>query len=425
MPHFMTLIDANNFYVSCEQTVDPSLIKRPVIILSNNDGCVIARSPEARGLGIHMGSPYFKIKSRVIQLGVVIKSSNYELYGDISQRLMTLLGKYCEELEIYSIDEAFASINRPENHDILSWAKKLRALIYKCIGIPIAIGLGSNKVQAKLANYLAKNTPSSAGVFNLPKGQEQDNWLEKIEIEDVWGIGRKTSRWCRLRGVNTALQLKYMPSNELRMQYGVTAIRIQRELQGDICLPLTTKTTQRKSICVSRSFSRPIDKIEELRQAICTYIVLASQKLRDEKLETSSISIFANNNPYSKIYRSQTATKELGIASNDTFDLIKEALALTGEIFNPSYRLTKAGVIMNRLTSIDCIQYNLIISQDKKKTAKRKQLLKTIDKLNRIYGKGTIIWASCGIKPKWEMSRKNLSNMATTRITDIPTVKAG
>ena len=221
MPSATALIDGNNFYASCEQSLDPALIGRPVVVLSNNDGCIVARSAEARALGIAMGTPYFKARTELARQNVVVRSSNYALYADMSQRMMSLLETHCEELEIYSIDEAFARLSRPRSGDLQHWARRLRARVRQDLGLPIAIGVGASKGQAKLANRLAKQVPAHAGVFDLGRCDDADNWLETVAIEDVWGIGRKLARWCRLRGITNARQLRDMPSGELRAKCGV------------------------------------------------------------------------------------------------------------------------------------------------------------------------------------------------------------
>ena len=238
MAQATALIDGNNFYASCEQSLDPALIGRPVVVLSNNDGCIVARSAEARALGIAMGTPYFKARRELEQKNVVVRSSNYALYADMSQRMMSLLEAHCEELEIYSIDEAFGRISRPAGGELQSWARQLRATVKRDLGLPIAIGLGSSKSQAKLANRLAKRIPAHAGVFDLGQCNDPDGWLETIAVEDVWGIGRKLAHWCRLRGIHNARLLRDMPSGALRAKCGVIGLRLQQDLKGYACLPM-------------------------------------------------------------------------------------------------------------------------------------------------------------------------------------------
>ena len=224
MADVLALIDANNFYASCEQAFDPALIGRPVVVLSNNDGCVVSRSSEARQLGIGMGKPYFQIAGQLAQHGVVVRSSNYALYGDMSQRLMSSLEPFVAELEVYSIDEAFARLPRPRHGDLSAWAAELRSRIRHNLGLPIAIGLASSKVLAKLANRIAKGDRRHAGVFDLGREANPDPWLELTPVEEIWGVGRQLGRWCRLRGIANARQLRDMASGELRAKAGVAAV---------------------------------------------------------------------------------------------------------------------------------------------------------------------------------------------------------
>ncbi len=416
----IALIDGNNFYASCEQSLDPSLAGRPLVILSNNDGCIVARSAEARKLRIRMGQPYFKIRHELERLGVIVRSSNYALYGDMSQRLMNLLESNCEQLEIYSIDEAFASLTHPLDYDPGPWARQLRALVHQNIGIPISIGIGANKSQAKLANRLAKTVATNAGIFDLLMAKEPDSWLEAIPIESVWGIGRKLAHWCRMKGVTTALQLRDMPSNQLRAKCGIAGVRLQRELRGENCLPLAITLKPKRETCVSRSFSQPITSLGELRQAIATHIVHAAKKLRAQSQRAGAITVFTRTSLSAKPYYNKSATVKLELPSNDTEILLKESLTLTAQIFRNHRPLIKAGVLMQNLQSTSQLQQHCLLRINEEKSRKREQLLKTIDQLNQRYGDGTINWAVCGISQSWEMRREKLSRASTTRITEIP-----
>ncbi len=425
MSQVTALIDGNNFYASCEQSIDPALEGKPLVVLSNNDGCIVARSAEARALGISMGTPYFKVRDKCNQLGVEVRSSNYALYGDMSERLMKVLQGSCEELEVYSIDEAFVRISNPYSFKSRVWARQLRAQVRRSLGLTIAIGLGKNKVQAKLANHLAKSMPEHAGVFNLITTHKPDYWLEAIAIEDVWGVGRVFAQWCRLRGIKTARQLRDMPSEELQSTFGVIGVRLQHELRGEICLPFNQTQLPKKETCVSQSFRRPITNLKELRQAIATYIVRASEKLRHQKQYTSSITIFTRTNPFLSPFYSQAASTSLDQPSNNTAKLLAASLPLTEEIFQPHYPLVKAGVIMKHLQSTSYLQQNLLINYEAKKIEQRNEkLMETIDKLNHRYGHGTISWAICGLTPNWTMRRDLLSQASTTRLDYVPTVEA-
>ncbi|ABX08638.1 Y-family DNA polymerase [Prochlorococcus marinus] len=419
----IALIDGNNFYAACEEAIDPKLTGRPLVVLSNNDGCVIARNAKARRLGVLMGAPYFKIRHELNRLDVEVRSSNYALYGDMSHRLMSLLTMHCEDLEIYSIDEAFAKINRPPDQSLHPWARQLRASIYKSLGLPIAIGIGASKSQAKLANYLAKTASHHAGIFDLEKAKSPEACLENIAIENVWGIGRKLARWCRIRGITNAKQFLNMPSNEVRSKFGVTGIRLQNELQGITCLPLSTKPAAKQETCISRSFKRPISTIEELRQAISTYVVKASEKLRMQQQRAGAITVFTRTSAYTPYFYSQAATKRLSVHSNDTSILLANSLDLTKRIFRPHRLLVKAGVIMQDLVDSEHLQLNLLETFNPEKTHQRERLMQTIDNLNKRYGNDTIKWAVCGTNQTWRMHRNHLSPAATTRLTDIPTVK--
>ena len=424
MTQVTALIDANNFYASCEQSLDPALIGRPVVVLSNNDGCIVARSAEARALGIAMGTPYFKAKRHLEQNNVVIRSSNYALYADMSQRLMSLLEGQVEDLEIYSIDEAFARLSRPSDGNLRPWAQQLRTLARRNLGLPIAIGLGASKGQAKLANRLAKVVPAHAGLFDLDLCRDPDRWLETISIEDVWGIGRKLAVWCRMRGVVNARELRDMPSGCLRAKAGVVGVRLQRELQGHACLPLDLQPSAKQETCVSRSFSHPITSREELREAIATYVVRAAEKLRKQHQRTAALTIYTRTSPFIPGFYSRAASTSLDLPSNDTRVLLEAALPLVERIFQPHRPLAKAGVLMQHLQGIDQLQQHLWVPCTEEEQQKRESLMATVDRLNHRYGRGTVQWAACGLDPSWAMRRERLGRAATTRLSDVPVVRA-
>tara|TARA_Y100000746_G_scaffold30802_1_gene23241 strand:+ start:638 stop:1912 length:1275 start_codon:yes stop_codon:yes gene_type:complete len=424
MAQVTALIDANNFYASCEQSLDPALIGRPVVVLSNNDGCIVARSAEARALGIAMGTPYFKAKQTLERCGVVVRSSNYALYADMSQRLMSLLESQVEELEVYSIDEAFARISRPAAVDLRPWGRQLRALVRRNLGLPIAIGLGASKGQAKLANRLAKVEASHAGLFDLGHCSHRDRWLETIAIEDVWGIGRKLAAWCRLRGVRNARELRDMASGPLRAKAGVVGLRLQRELQGHACLPLDLAPSPKQETCVSRSFSRPITSLAELQEAVATYVVRAAEKLRKQQQRAASLSVYTRTSPFAPGFYSRSASTHLDLPSNDTQMLLNAALPLVERIFQPHRQLAKAGVLMEHLQDTEQLQHHLLVPCSAAHLQRRDTLMNTIDGLNRRYGRGTVQWAACGLHSGWSMRRERLGRAATTRLSDVPVVQA-
>ena len=424
MPQATALIDGNNFYASCEQSLDPALIGRPVVVLSNNDGCIVARSAEARALGIAMGTPYFKARRDLERQNVVVRSSNYALYADMSQRMMSLLEAHCEELEVYSIDEAFARLSRPRDGNLQPWARLLRARVRRELGLPIAIGLGASKGQAKLANRLAKQIPGHAGTFDLSCCDDVDRWLETIAIEDVWGIGRKLARWCRLRGISNARLLRDMPSAELRAKCGVVGLRLQRELQGHACLPLEVAPPAKKETCVSRSFSRPITTRGELRQAVATYVARAAEKLRKQHQQTAVLTVYTRTSPFTPGFYSQTASTWLDLPSNDTAVLLEHALPLVDRIFRPNRQLAKAGVLMQHLQGDEILQTHLMVASSAEEQHKRERLMQTMDAINRKYGRGSLVYAAQGLSQPWLMRRKRLGRSSTTRLTEIPIVHA-
>ncbi len=424
MADALALIDANNFYASCEQAFDPALIGRPVVVLSNNDGCVVSRSSEARSLGIGMGKPYFQIAEQLARHGVVVRSSNYALYGDMSQRLMSSLEPFVAELEVYSIDEAFARLPRPRHGELRRWATELRSRIRHNLGIPIAIGLAPSKVLAKLANRIAKGDHRHAGVFDLGLELSHDPWLEQTPVEELWGVGRQLSRWCRLRGISNARQLRDMASGELRAKAGVVGLRLQLELQGVSCLPLEEGPSAKRETCVSRSFSRTISDELELRQAVASYVVRAAEKLRRQRQRSGRLTVFARTSPFSPGFYSQAASAALPLASNDTAVLLRAALPLVALIYKPHKPFAKAGVLLQELQGEEQLQHHLLAPLSDEQQQRRETLLHNIDQLNRRYGSGTVQWAACGIQPSWMMRRGQLSRAATTRLGDLPTAWA-
>ncbi len=417
-------IDGNNFYASCEQMIDPSLKGKGLVVLSNNDGCIIARSSEARAMGIPMGQPYFKLKHKLKRLNINVRSSNYELYGDISNRLMQLLKNNCEELEIYSIDEAFGSMKRPKDRCLCQWAKDLRSLVYQNIGIPISIGIGETKVLSKISNHIAKKIKMNSGIFDIGIIENKDYYLNKITVDKVWGIGKNMSTWLKRRGIINAREFRDMSSNSIKEKYGVIGIRIQSELKGKLCIPIKEIQTDRKEICVSRSFSYPIDSLEELIQAISQYVLIASAKLRRNNQLSSAITIFMTTNIHSNDFFKNKATKTLDIATSDSRIILKKSLELTRKIFKPYKKLIKAGVILHKLQSNQYKQKLLFEERDLKKGYYPERLNNILDNINKKNGRDTINWGTSTIKKEWSPSREKLSNFKTTTIERLPIVFA-
>ncbi len=417
-------IDGNNFFASCEQMIDPSIKEKGLVVLSNNDGCIIARSSEARRMGIPMGQPYFKLKNKLNQLNINVRSSNYELYGDISNRLMQLLRKNCEELEIYSIDEAFGSIKRPKGNCLYQWGKDLRALVYQNIGIPISIGIGETKVLSKISNQLAKKTQNNSGMFDIGIIQNKDPYLNQIKVDNVWGIGKRMSIWLKSKGITNARELRDMSSDQIKGKYGVVGLRIQNELKGKLCIPIKETSSDRKEICVSRSFSYPIDSLEDLSQAIIKYVLIASAKLRKYNQLSSAITVFTNTNTHSKDFFRNEATEKISVPTSNSKIMIEKSLSLTKEIYRPYKKFIKAGVILHKLKSNKYKQNIIYDKQNIHEELYLQRLDNMIDSINSKNGIDTINWGSSMIEKEWIPRRKKLSSIKTTTIKNIPTIYA-
>jgi DNA polymerase V len=432
MAHATVLIDANNFYASCEAALDASVLGLPLVVLSNNDGCVVSRSAEARALGIPMGAPWFQLRPQLERHGVIVRSSNYSLYADMSQRLMASLEEWVEELEIYSIDEAFGRLSRPAGEggaggDLSAWGQALRRRVRRHLGLSVAVGIAPTKVLAKVANRIAKQHPAHRenGVFDLGAVADPDPWLEATAIEEVWGIGRRLSRWCRLRGIATARALRDMPPGELRRRCGVVGLRLQHELAGSCCLPLQSAPAPKRETCVSRSFSTPVDNLPALREAVATYLSRAAEKLRSQQQRAGAVTVFVRSSPFNGTsFYSNAATVSLPLASNDTAVLLAAALPLTEHLFRHHKPLQKAGVLLQDLQPEALLQHHLLLPSPVEQQQRRTALLATVDRLNRRYGSGTVQWAACGLQPHWRMRRSRLSRAATTRLADVPLARA-
>lgn len=429
MARATVLIDANNFYASCEALFDPSLVGRPLVVLSNNDGCIVSRSSEARALGIAMGSPWFQVRAQLERQGVVARSSNYSLYADMSRRLMASLGPWVEQLEVYSIDEAFGVLHRPAapDGDLTPWGVALRRAILQQLGLPVAVGIASTKVLAKAANHLAKRHPDHRheGVCDLGAVADPAVWLEQIAVEDVWGIGRRLGRWCRLRGVGTALALRDMSSAELRRRCGVVGLRLQQELRGYSCLPLLSAPRARQETGVSRSFGEPVTTLSALREAIATHLSRAAEKLRRQGQRAGAITVYVRSSPFDGTrFYSHAARVTLAVPSQDTAVLLAAGLPLAEQLFRPHKPLHKAGVLLQELQPVAVLQHHLFAPLAPGELERREALMAAVDRLNHRYGRGTVRWGACGLQPSWTMRRSHLSGAGTTRLADIPVVRA-
>ncbi len=420
----LALIDCNNFYASCEQLFDPALQGRPVVVLSNNDGCIVARSREARQLGIAMGTPYFQVADRLRDQQVVVRSSNYALYGDMSQRVMALLKQRVPELEVYSIDEAFARLPSLPAHELSSWAAELRVVVRQQLGLPIALGMAPSKVLAKLANRLAKRDPARTGVCNLLLEPRLPDRLAEVAVEDLWGVGRRLARWCRLRGLATALDLAQADPALIRQGWGVVGLRLQQELRGISCLALESEPAAKQETCVSRSFGTAVLDRLSLREAVAAHVVRGAEKLRRQGQRAGRLTVFVRTSPFAAGFYANSISVGLPLATADTAVLLQRALPLVDQLFRHGYAFQKAGVLLGQLQPQEHLQHHLLVPCSPQQLRRRSRLLQAVDGLNQRFGTGTVQWAAVGVEPDWCMRRQHLSAHFTTSKADLPMVSA-
>jgi len=417
----IALVDCNSFYVSCERLFNPSLNKKPVIVLSNNDGCVISRSTEAKSLGIKMGEPYFKVKKIVKENNVKIFSTNFALYGDISRRVMKTLKQFSPQMEIYSIDEAFLNLSSVKNENLLEHGYKIRETILKWTGIPTSIGIATTKTLSKAANYIAKKEKS--GVVDFVNSKQIDEFLSKIKINDVWGVGRQLTKLYIKNGINTAYDLKKMHNGWIKKNTNVFGSRTVMELKGFSCVNLEPLEEKRKNCCVSRSFGKKITKLEELSEAITTYCLNAAEKIRADKQTVKKITVFIRTSPFLKdsSYYANTKDIDLPIRTNDSIELIKQALIALKNIYKKGYKYQKAGVIFSGLKDVDIYNKNLfsVINNEEKRT----KLMIAIDYANAKYGRHALSVAQAGLKIKWNTKKQHSSKINTACSHFLPTVR--
>jgi len=415
----IALIDCNSFYVSCERLFNPKIRKKPVVVLSNNDGCIISRSNEAKALGIRMGEPYFKEKEIIVKNNVQVFSSNYSLYGDISRRVMRTIKRFNSDIEVYSIDEAFLDLSNFSDLEIENVGNEIRSVVLKWTGIPTSIGIAKTKTLSKVANHIAKKKQS--GVVSLIGIENIDPILEKVEINDVWGIGKQLTRFYHKNGIYNAKQLKNKSNTWIKKSSSVLSSRTAMELRGIACIDLETTNTKRKSCVVSRSFGQRVENFQELKEAIASYSLNASEKIRSESLVAKSISVFIRTSPFQNQfgYYSNSKTIDFPIATNNSIEIVKAALNSLEIIFKNGYRYQKAGVMLSNLSeSIN--DKNLFSSERDKKI---NSLMKSIDNTNYRYGRSTLSLASAGIHKRWNTRRQHFSKIDTADFYCLPTIK--
>ena len=416
----IALVDCNSFYVSCERLFNPKIRKKPVVVLSNNDGCIVSRSNEAKVLGIKMGEPYFKAKDIILKNNVHVFSSNYSLYGDLSRRVMRTLKRFNSDIEVYSIDEAFLDLSNFSDDEVEKVAREIRETVLQWTGIPTSIGIAKTKTLSKVANYIAKKKQS--GVTNFIGIENIDPLLEKVDINDVWGVGKQLTKFYHKNGIYNAKQLKNKSNTWIKKSSNVLGSRTAMELRGISCIDIEKTKSKRKSCVVSRSFGERIEKYQELKEAVAGYCLNASEKIRSESLTAKSITVFIRTSPFQDRfgYYSNSKTIDFPIETNDSIEIVKTALTALESIFKNGYRYQKAGVLLSGLSE-STNNKNLFFSE---KDNKISNLMKSIDNTNYRYGRSTLSLASAGVQKRWNMRRQYSSKIDTADFYCLPTIRA-
>ena len=416
----IALIDCNSFYVSCERLFNPKIRRLPVVVLSNNDGCIISRSNEAKALGIKMGEPYFKARNIIIKNNVQVFSSNYSLYGDISRRVMRTLKRFNSKIEVYSIDEAFLDLSNFSDKDVKDVGKEIRNTVLQWTGIPTSIGIAETKTLSKVANHIAKKQKS--GVVSLVNIKDLDPILEKVEVRDIWGVGKQLSKFYIKNGIYNAKQLKNASNTWIKKTKNVLSSRTAMELRGVPCIEIETKQAKRKSCCVSRSFGKKVEKLRELKESVTSYCLNAAEKIRSESLVSKSITVFIRTSPFQNkgIFYSNSKTIDFPIATNNSIEIVKNALTGLDLIYKDGFKYQKAGIILSGLS--DSEKGNSLFKSTKDERIKN--LMRSIDSTNYRYGRSTISLASAGINKKWSMRRQYSSKIDTADFYSLPKILA-
>ncbi len=418
----IALIDVNNFYVSCERVFNPKLVGKPVVVLSNNDGCAVARSNEAKALGVPMGAPWFKMKDLARQHGIIALSSNYALYADMSNRVMSILREFSPDQEVYSIDESFLDLTGFQSRDLIQYGQQMRKRILKWTGLPVCVGIGATKTLAKLANHCAKKRPVFKGVcnFNVMPHGELHNLLSEIPVGEIWGVGGKLAPKLEALGFKSVLDLKRANPEILRRQFSVVMEKTIRELNGTVCIELEDAPPPKKQILSSRSFGVPVRDYVSLAESITLYISRAAEKLRRQQSFAGSVYVYIRTSPFKQDdpFYSNGMTIPLPTPTADTRQLVNIALWGLKQLYRPNYNYAKAGVMLSELVPIQGVQADLF--SQIKVNPKSSALMNAMDSINRKMGKDAIKLASEGFRRPWKMKQENKSPAYTTRWSDLP-----
>jgi len=421
--NLVALVDCNNFYVSCERIFNPQLRNKPVVVLSNNDGCVIARSNEAKALGIPMGAPAFKYRDTFRYHNVQVISSNFELYGDISARVMNVLAQLAEEMEIYSIDEAFLDFSAIAHQEVDIFAHHIRAQVKKLTGIPISIGIAPTKTLAKIANKVAKKNAAYNGVCNIARVRDIDVLLDSLDVGDVWGVGRRYAKMLHAYGIKTIKQLKYAPDAWVQKQMTILGLRTVWELRGSACIALEDMHEMNKSIVCSRTFGQRVTTLSDVQEAVATFASRAAEKLQEQKACSSLVHVYImtslfqeNNQRYGNSFSSY-----LPVPTSYTPDIIHHALVGVKKIYQSGYEYKKAGVVLLDIVSEKQVQMSILQLSDN--NDKKYAAMKVFDSINAKWHRG-VTFAATGVNhQRWRAQRARRSPRFTTCWDELLVVK--
>ena len=425
MPVF-ALVDCNNFYASCEKLFDPKLASKPVVVLSNNDGCVVARSAEVKALGIPMGVPWFKIQKEAKQYGIVAFSSNYALYADMSNRVVEVLGQFTPNLEVYSIDESFIDLSG-FNRDLVEYGQAIRQRIQQWLGLAVCVGIAPSKTLAKLANHCAKKgLAGSGGVcdFTTMTESQLSQLFARIDVGEVWGVGRKIETRLADLSITTVLQLREADTELIRSKFSVALERTVRELRGVSCLDLEEVAPDKQQIMCSRSFGQYVYDRDQLEEVVASYVARAAEKLRKQASLAGALMVFIRTNPFNpkEPQYQRSVTIPLPEATSDTRVLVMWALKGLKRIYRPGFAYQKAGVMLSELRPKAMAQASLFVDPE---TDRGQRLMATLDVINQRWGRGTLRSAAEGMEKPWQMRRQRLSPSYTTDWNGLPMAIAG
>jgi DNA polymerase V len=417
------LVDGNNFYVSCERVFRPTLEGRPVVVLSNNDGCAVARSAEVKALGVKMGTPWFQMQVLAKKHGIVALSSNYELYADLSQRMMSVLAQFSPDQEIYSIDECFLGMDGFTHLDRMAYGREIRERVRCWVGIPVCVGFAETKTLAKLANHCAKKGLAGRdGVCDFARltPAERSALFASLPVDEVWGVGRRLSEQLVEEGITTVEALRTADPKVLRRRYSVVLERTHAELNGELCLTLDDTVANKQQIMSSRSFGQYVHELEPLKEAVASYISVAAHKLRRQHSVAGMVQVYVRTNPF----KAEAPQYQRGLnvplpePTDDTLRLIRVAHWALKKIYRPGYAYQKAGVCLMDLSDAATVQKSLFCS-----SRDNTRLMQAMDRINATFGRGTLHSAAEGLRKEWTMKREMKTPAYTTRWDELPWVR--